>query len=137
KKPLQTNAGYAAMIEGLDDSVGELLDFLEKENLAGNTLVIFTSDNGGQLGNTNNAPLRGGKGMLYEGGIRVPLIARWPGHVPSGKASDAKLCSIDCLPTFAALAGAKVPENVDGVDITAPLEGKASPDRETLYWHYP
>ena len=137
KKPRQTNAGYAAMVEALDASVGQVLDFLEKEKLADNTLVIFTSDNGGELNFTNNAPLRAGKGTLYEGGIRVPMIARWPGHVPAGATSDAKLCSIDFLPTFAGLAGAAVPENVDGVDVTASLEGKGAPARDALYWHYP
>lgn len=137
KKPRQTHAGYAAMIEDLDASVGQLLDFLEKEKLADDTLVIFTSDNGGESNFTNNAPLRAGKGTLYEGGVRVPLIARWPGRIPAGKTSAAALCSIDFLPTFAALAGATVPEDVDGLDITATLEGKAAPAREALYWHYP
>jgi len=137
KKPRQTNAGYAAMVEALDTSVGQVLEFLEKEKLADNTLVIFTSDNGGEANFTNNAPLRGRKGTLYEGGIRVPLIARWPGHIPSGTISSAKLCSIDFLPTFAGLAGAAVPENVDGVDVTASFEGKSPPAREALYWHYP
>lgn len=137
KKPRQTNAGYAAMVEALDTSVGQVLDFLEKEKLADNTLVIFTSDNGGESTFTNNAPLRGRKGTLYEGGILVPLIARWPGHIPSGATSEAKLCSIDFLPTFAGLAGASVPENVDGMDVTATLEGKSAPARDALYWHYP
>ncbi len=137
KKTRQTNAGYAAMVEALDTSVGRLLDFLEKEKLSENTLVIFTSDNGGAASYTDNAPLRAGKGTLYEGGIRVPLIARWPGRVPAGQTSEAKLCSIDFLPTFAALAGATVPKGVDGIDITAALEGKGGLSRDTLYWHYP
>lgn len=137
KKPRQTNAGYAAMVEAFDTSVGQVLDFLEKEKLAENTLVIFTSDNGGASSFTNNAPLRAGKGTLYEGGIRVPLIARWPGHVPAAGTSDAKISSIDFLPTFAGLAGGTVPENVDGLDVTASLEGKAAPSRDALYWHYP
>lgn len=136
KKPRQTNAGYAAMVEALDTSVGQLLDFLEKEDLAKKTLVIFTSDNGGVPNFTNNAPLRAGKGTLYDGGIRVPMIARWPGHIPAGQTSDARLCSIDFLPTFTALAGGKA-EQVDGIDATAALQGKATPTRDTLYWHYP
>ena len=106
KKPRQTNAGYAAMVEALDSSVGQFLDWLRNNKLDKNTLVIFYSDNGGVPHFTNNAPLRAGKGTLYEGGIRVPMIARWPGHIPAGKTSDAKLSSIDFLPTFSALAGA-------------------------------
>jgi arylsulfatase A-like enzyme len=137
KKPRQTNAGYAAMVEALDTSVGQLLTWLDDHNLAENTLVIFTSDNGGVSNFTNNAPLRAGKGTLYEGGVRVPFIARWPGKIPAGKTSDAALCSIDLLPTFASLAGAEVPKNVDGMNATAAFQGKESPHREALYWHYP
>jgi len=137
RKPRQTNAGYAAMVEDLDNSVGQLLEFLEKEKLAENTLVVFTSDNGGEASYTNNAPLRGRKGTLYEGGILVPFIARWPGHVPAAATSDAKFSTIDLLPTFAALAGTAAPEGVDGIDVTATLEGKSAPARDALYWHYP
>lgn len=137
KKPLQSNASYAAMVEDLDNSVGQLLEFLEKEKLADNTLVIFTSDNGGEANFTNNAPLRGRKGTLYEGGILVPFIARWPGTIPAATTSDAKLSTIDLLPTFAALAGATLPEDVDGIDVTTTLEGKSAPARDALYWHYP
>ncbi|TLD68696.1 sulfatase [Phragmitibacter flavus] len=137
KKPLQTNAGYAAMVESLDESVGQMLDWLQKQQLAESTLVIFTSDNGGAESYTNNAPLRAGKGTLYEGGVRVPLIARWPGKVAAGKTSEVALSTIDFLPTFAALAGAAVPPDVDGVDVTAVLKGAGSLERETLYWHYP
>jgi arylsulfatase A-like enzyme len=90
KKPRQTNAVYAGMVEALDKSVGRLLDWLEKNQLAENTFVIFTSDNGGQLGPTSNAPLRGGKGTHYEGGVRVPFVARWPGKIPAGATNDAR-----------------------------------------------
>ncbi|QDT52432.1 Choline-sulfatase [Caulifigura coniformis] len=137
RSPRQSNAGYAAMIEALDTSIGQLLAALEERGLAGNTLVLFSSDNGGELNFTNNAPLRDGKGTLYEGGVRVPLIARWPGHVPAGKISDQVVCSIDFLPTFAALAGAQVPDDVDGLDISDVLTGKSTPPRDTLCWHYP
>ena len=137
KRPRQTNAVYAAMVEALDASVGQVLDYLDRERLADNTLVLFFSDNGGVSGFTDNRPLRGSKGTLYEGGVRVPLLARWPGRVPAGKTSDARVCSVDFLPTFAALAGAAAPQGVDGVDITAALEGRPSPAREALYWHYP
>lgn len=137
RKPRQTHAGFAAMVEALDTSVGQVLDFLDREKLASDTLVIFCSDNGGESRFTDNHPLRGGKGTLYEGGVRVPLIARWPGRVPAGKTSDARLFSTDFLPTFAALAGAAKPDQVDGLDVTSALEGKADGTRDTLYWHYP
>ncbi|RYD74776.1 MAG: DUF4976 domain-containing protein, partial [Verrucomicrobiaceae bacterium] len=137
KKPRQTNASYAAMIEALDASIGQLLDWLDKNNLAENTLVIFCSDNGGELRFTNNAPLRGGKGSLYEGGVRVPLIVRWPGKVQAGSTSETRFCSIDFLPTFAAITGGKVPAEVDGRDLSAAFTNGAKIDRGTLYWHYP
>jgi arylsulfatase A len=138
KKPRQVNAGYAAMVEALDTSVGQVLEFLEKEGLAKNTLIVFTSDNGGVPSYTNNAPLRAGKGTLYEGGIRVPLIARWPEHIAAGQTSDIRVCSTDFLPTFATLAGAAaLPPEIDGVNVAATLEGKSAPVREALYWHYP
>jgi len=137
KQPRQTNAGYAAMIEALDASVGQLLQGLDERGLAENTLVIFFSDNGGALSFTNNAPLRGGKGTFYEGGIRVPFLVRWPGEVPAGKVSDTVISSVDFFPTFAALTEARLPENIDGVNIVENLKGKAETGRETLYWHYP
>lgn len=137
KKPIQTNAGYAAMIEALDTSIGELLAGLEKSGVADNTLVIFFSDNGGELNFTNNAPLRDGKGTLYEGGVRVPLIARWPGKIPSAKVSDEVISSIDFFPTFAALTGAELPKNIDGIDVTPALKGTEKLQHEALHWHYP
>lgn len=137
KQSRQTNAGYAAMIEALDTSIGQLLDGLEQRGLSENTLIIFFSDNGGELNFTNNAPLRGGKGMLYEGGIRVPLIARWPGTIPSGKTNEAVISSVDFFPTFAALTGATLPENIDGINVLETLKENAETGRDTLYWHYP
>jgi arylsulfatase A-like enzyme len=137
RSPRQTNAGYAAMIEALDTSIGQLLEALDKRGLAQNTLVLFSSDNGGELNFTNNVPLRDGKGTLYEGGVRVPLIARWPGHVPVGRTCDSILCSIDLLPTFAAIAGATPPANVDGLDVSQVLMGKEDVARNALFWHYP
>lgn len=137
KNPLQKNAGYAAMIEALDTSVGQLLDALEKAGLADKTLVIFFSDNGGELNFTNNAPLRDGKGTLYEGGVRVPLIARWPGKIPAGKVSDSVISSIDFFPTFAAISGGELPENIDGIDVSPALLGTGELKREAIHWHYP
>jgi arylsulfatase A len=135
--PKQKNAGYAAMIEALDTSIGQMLEFLEKNDLAKNTIVIFTSDNGGELNFTNNAPLRMGKGSLYEGGIRVPVIARWPGQLKPGTTNETRVSSIDFLPTFAALVGAPIPAGLDGKDLSAAFVNNEVLDRGNLYWHYP
>ncbi len=137
KQPRQTNAGYAAMIESLDTSVGQMLEWLDKKGLAEKTLVIFTSDNGGATSFTNNAPLRAGKGTLYEGGIRVPLIARWPGHIPAGGDNATMIESIDLLPTLVTLAGGKPPAGIDGLDLSAVFNSGRAVDRGALYWHYP
>ena len=135
---LQQNASYAAMVEPLDQSIGKLMAFIKQEGLDENTLVVFISDNGGLSGWTNNAPLRSGKGTLYEGGTRVPLIARWPGSVPAGTISDAILSSIDLYPTFARVAGIpELPANIDGIDVTDHLLSSTPLQRDTLFWHYP
>jgi len=131
------NAGFAAMIEALDQSVGEILDWLDKKGLAKDTLVIFTSDNGGEPALTNNLPLRDGKGSLYEGGVRVPLLARWPGHLPAGATNETRVSGIDFFPTFAALVGAQIPPVVDGMDLSAVFRENQNVDRGQLYWHYP
>ncbi|BCX48247.1 sulfatase [Haloferula helveola] len=137
KSPRQKNAGYAAMVEALDESVGQLLKWLDQQGLSENTLVIFFSDNGGLVGPTDNTPLRAGKGTLYEGGTRVPMIVRWPGKAPAGTTSDARFCSIDFVPTLGAITGAKVPDGVDGLDFTEAWKGGKAPERDALYWHYP
>ncbi|HVJ84373.1 MAG TPA: sulfatase [Caulifigura sp.] len=137
KNPRQSNAGYAAMIEAFDTSIGQLLEALDQRKLTDNTLVLFLSDNGGELNFTNNTPLREGKGTLYEGGVRIPLIARWPGKIPAGQVSDTVICSVDLFPTFAAVAGGSLPQNIDGVNITDVLSGKKKELDRTLCWHYP
>jgi arylsulfatase A-like enzyme len=145
---------YAAMIYSVDESVGRVLAKLDELKLSENTLVIFTTDNGGvggyvaagvktKEGITNNAPLRGGKGMLYEGGIRVPFIARWPGKVKAGATCEEPIIGVDIYPTLLDLAGAR-PQNgyvLDGTSTTQLLFGDGKrgrrPPRNPLYWHFP
>ena len=144
--PTQNNPHYAAMVESLDDTVGVVLDALDAAGVADETLVVFFSDNGGLAVRegkltpaTTNAPLRAGKGWLYEGGIREPLLVRWPGVVQAGSVSDEPVTSHDLFPTLCAAAGVDPgPAELDGVDLTPLLTGgKAVLDREALYWHYP
>jgi arylsulfatase A-like enzyme len=116
------------------------LDALREMGLAENTLVLFTSDNGGALGSVNK-PLRGGKNTIWEGGMREPTVAWWPGTVPAGSVCDEIATTMDLLPTFARLGGGKVPDDrvIDGKDITALLRepGKArSPHKAFFYYHY-
>ena len=138
----QSNPVYAAMIESLDASVGRVLKKLDELQLSENTLVIFTSDNGGlatlegmQFAPTYNGPLREGKGYLYEGGIRVPLIVKGPGIKP-GTVSDQIACSIDFFPTILDTCGIKPETKVDGVSLLPAFKGEKLADR-ALYWHYP
>lgn len=141
---LQGNPVYAAMVENMDQNVGRILKKLDDLKIAENTLVIFTSDNGGlatvegpNTPATNNAPFREGKGYLYEGGLRVPLLMRWPGMIKPGSVCSAPVVSYDFLPTIADLCGLEVPEKIDGISIRPLLEGESKLARETLYWHYP
>jgi arylsulfatase A-like enzyme len=137
---LQKHAVYAAMVEAMDEAVGKVLTALDKAGIADNTIVFFTSDNGGlstsEGSPTSNLPLRGGKGWVYEGGIREPWIIRYPGVTKSGSVSSEMICSIDLLPTVASSVGLKIKHQVDGIDLTPALKGK-NLDRESLYWHYP
>ncbi len=137
----QKNATYAAMVHSVDDAVGRVLDTLDELGIADRTLVIFSSDNGGLLGPTHNAPLRSGKGYPYEGGIRVPLIVRWPGVVEAGTVSEAPVISMDFLPTVLDACGVAPPEGIalDGISLREHLEsrGETSLDRDTLFWHFP
>ncbi len=141
---LQRNPEFAAMVENMDQNVGRILRKLDQLGVAANTLVIFPSANGGlatsgmptNLPATNNAPLREGKGYLYEGGIRVPLVVRWPGKVRPGSVSSQPTSSIDLFATIAEACGVSPPQSVDGVSLVPVLSGKPL-DREALYWHYP
>ena len=128
---------YFAVVEEMDRGVGRVLAKLDELGLAENTLVVFMSDNGGFSGTTSNAPLRLAKGWLYEGGVRVPLIVRWPGVVKPGTRSDAPVSSIDHFPTIAEAAGLTAPAAVDGVSLVPLLRDGRAPDREAIYWHYP
>ncbi|MEC8337106.1 MAG: sulfatase [Planctomycetota bacterium] len=141
KKPRsdQKNPAYAAMIASVDQSVGRVLAELDAQGLRENTLVILTSDNGGLASVTNNAPLRGGKGNPYEGGIRVPLIARWPGMIPAGSTSNVPVSSIDIFPTMLDAASLPIPEEppIDGESLLGVMEGRDELTREGLFWHFP
>lgn len=131
---------YAAMVSALDDGVGDIMAKLKATGLDRDTLVIFLSDNGcaGYIqGACSNAPLSGFKGQHLEGGVRVPYIVNWPGHVPAGKVDDRQVSSLDIVPTAARLAGAKLPSDrvYDGVDLMPYLTGaKRGVPNPTLYW---
>ena len=134
------NPVYAAMNEHLDEAVGILLKKLDDLKIADNTIVIFTSDNGAITAFTNT-PLRECKGYLYEGGIRVPLIIRYPEKVKPDSVCSEPVIHIDFYPTLTELAGGSLPvdQTLDGVSITALLKsnGKTKINRETLFWHFP
>lgn len=131
------NPAYAGMIHSVDEGVGRLLETLDRLNISDNTLIVFTSDNGGLMRITTNVPLRAGKGSAYEGGVRVPLIARWPNGVSAGTVSSEPVTGVDFFPTILEVCGA-APESVDGLSL-APLFGDPSAqlDRDAVYWHYP
>ena len=138
KGRFQKNQEYAGMISHMDQSVNTVMDKLTELGLDENTIVIFTSDNGGWNGVTSNKPYRGGKGNLYEGGTRVPLILRWPGRIKAGVVSDAPVHSVDWFPTFLDLAGlTPMPQaHVDGMSMLPLLKGMKAEHR-ALYWHFP
>jgi arylsulfatase A-like enzyme len=162
------NPVYAAMLASVDESVGRIVALLDELKIADNTLVIFTSDNGGVGGYeregvqggsiTDNAPLKGGKGMLYEGGIRVPYIFRWPGKIPAKKTCDKPINSVDLYPTLLELAGAEAPSSypLDGRSylnlltkanalaqrgyfdqFEAHIEERSWQGSKPLFWHFP
>ncbi|MEM7013494.1 MAG: sulfatase [Verrucomicrobiota bacterium] len=140
----QKNAKYAAMVESVDDAMGQVLATLDDLGIDDNTIIIFTSDNGGLDRNNNptdNAPLRSGKGYAYEGGIRVPFLVRWPGKIPGGKVSDDPVCSIDLFPTILEVAGVEASKDrpIDGMSILPHLKSGAADGlgRDELFWHFP
>ena len=136
----QKNPKYAAMVESVDESVGRVLEKLDELEIADNTVVIFFSDNGGFGGATSNHPLRGAKGMLYEGGIREPMIVRWPSVTRAGATCDEPVIGIDFYPTLLEIAGAKPTKDyvLDGVSLVSLFrDSQASLDRDAIFWHFP
>lgn len=137
------NPTYAAMIETLDESVGRIMKKLDALGLSKNTLFVFMSDNGGlhvlEGGQTptHNTPFRAGKGFLYEGGIRVPLIVRWPGKVKAESVSDVPVISTDMTPTLLATVGVATKEQFDGINLLELLTQNKIPATRPLYWHQP
>lgn len=136
---IESSTRYAAMIEAMDGALGRVLAKLDELNLAEETLVIFTSDNGAYGGVTDLSPLRGVKGYLYEGGIRVPLIIRWPGHVEAGTVSSVPVISMDFFPTILEVAGLETSPSVplDGESLLPLLHQTGTLERDAIYFHYP
>lgn len=157
------NAIYAAMVEHIDQSVGRIVSKLEELGLSENTMVVFFSDNGGLVSRfdeipllakdklpiyegsdlqyiaSSNAPLRAEKGTVFEGGIREPMIVKWPGKITPGSTSQALISSVDFYPTFVELANGKLPDQqaFDGESFTAVIEGNATNEERAIFWHYP
>ena len=147
-KTNHTNPIYAALVESMDDSVGAVMRKLAELNLAENTVIFLTGDNGGLSGTVNaqgwregptrNDPLRLGKGSAYEGGVRVPLVVKWPGVTKPGSVNDAApVISVDYFPTILELAGAPAAGSVDGESIVPLLRGQPALKRDAIFWHYP
>jgi arylsulfatase A-like enzyme len=140
---LQNHATYAAMVESMDTHVGRVLRKLKELGLDQKTAVLFMSDNGGLATSegspTANLPLRGGKGWLYEGGIREPFIIKWPGVTPPGSTCDHPVVSTDFYPTMLEIAGlpAKPKQHLDGVSLVPLLRQSGTPGPRALFWHYP
>lgn len=143
---IQDDPAYAGMVQSVDESVGRILEGLRELGLEEDTIVLFMSDNGGlstvagnQMGPTTNEPLRAGKGWLYEGGIREPMIIRWPGMVAGGSVSEEPVQSTDFFPTMLEMAGLPpMPElHRDGMSLVPLLKEEGGVERETLFWHFP
>ncbi|HUT30389.1 MAG TPA: sulfatase [Sedimentisphaerales bacterium] len=135
----QKNPKFAAMVESVDQCVGRVMKRLDELGLRDDTVVFFFSDNGGVFGITSMEPLRGGKGTLYEGGIREPMIVRWSGKVEGGCVSDVPVIAIDFYPTMLEMAGAAKPAGhiLDGESIVPLLKGEKSLKRDAIFWHFP
>ena len=141
---VQDHPAFAGMVQSVDESVGRVMAKLEEMGVADNTVVIFMSDNGGlstvpREAPTSNLPLRAGKGWLYEGGIREPMIIKWPGVVKKGGVCSEPVTSTDFYPTMLEMAALRLrpKQHVDGVSLVPLLKGRDKTDREAIYWHYP
>lgn len=130
---------YAAMVESVDDSVGRVMATLRDLKIDDQTLIVFTSDNGGNAKVTDHTPLRANKGSNYEGGIRVPFIIRWPGKTKPGSVSDEPVIGMDLYPTILEATGQKLKphQHVDGKSLVPLLTGSSGIDRDAIHWHYP
>ncbi len=143
RRLVQSDPVYAAMVESMDENVGRILQTLKAEGIADETVVVFTSDNGGLATSegspTCNAPLAEGKGWMYEGGTREPLLVNWPGVTAPGSVCGVPVTSTDFYPTFLEMAGLDpMPEqHCDGVSLAPLLKGAGGLDREAIFWHYP
>ena len=129
------NNPYEACVYDLDESVNRVLDKIKDLGIEKKTLIIYTSDNGGCV--KNQKPLRGEKGMYYEGGIRVPMIALWPGVIESGSTCEQPVMQIDLFPTYIKLARTKIDKELDGVNLLPLFKQTGSLKRESIYWHMP
>lgn len=138
-KGKKVHAAYASMIEKMDQGIGKILDELDALGLKENTLVLFTSDNGGIRKISPQDPYRSGKGSYFEGGIREPLVARWPNRIKAGSTCDVPVSGIDFFPTFLEAAGLPVPEGkvLDGESLMPLLTQSSSIPERTLFWHFP
>ena len=128
---------FAGMLSSMDQGIGKIIQKLKDSNLYDNSIIIFISDNGGPTKEltSSNLPLRGGKGEMYEGGIRTPFMMQWNGKIPAGTTYDKPVISLDILPTVATIAGANFPQDLDGVDIMPFITGKETGEpHEYLYW---
>jgi arylsulfatase A-like enzyme len=132
------NPVYAAMIEAVDRSVGRVVEKVDQLGIAQNTLLVFTSDNGGLPNVSQLEPLRGQKGSLFEAGVRVPTCMRWTGMIEPSSVCETPITSVDFLPTFTKLAGGQLPKTqpIDGVDIAPLFSGDPIAER-SIFWHYP
>jgi arylsulfatase A-like enzyme len=141
RKPATAEHGdpvYAAMIESVDESVGRIVAKLAELGLAERTAVVFFSDNGGFGPATSMAPLRGSKGMLYEGGLRVPLVAYWPGTIPPGRTIETPVIGTDLYPTFLEIAGGRPEREAwDGLSLLPLVTGEGGLPERPLFWHFP
>ncbi len=128
---------FAGMLISMDRGIGKIVQKLKDLGLEDNTIIIFLSDNGGPTKEltSSNLPLRGGKGQMYEGGLRVPFMMQWNGKIPAGTVYDKAVISLDILPSVATIAGAAIPQDIDGVDLMPYITGKKSGEpHEYLYW---